>query len=419
MADRLKAGFGKGTIHFPKDLFPLENFCGVHDDPHVRLMVLQFPDESFALLEGELVIIPKSSVDRWRSRISEAFQIPVCKVVIQMTHTISTPHEPGPMGPPARRPDPTEEELHKRSIYHQVTDAAVEEAICQARENFGDAVPGWGSGLCEVNVNCDQETPFGWWLGADLHAVSNHKMTILRVNDTEGNTKGMFVSFGMKPAAIDNAGKADGKRLISADITGVFCEKMEETYGVPVIYSVSAGGNQIPKKSALKSVVTAQGEIREIDEGPAAGLAYAAELGNEMYLAGRQIADGIICNETINQTEWKEVSFQWIRKSGGPRKLLKSPEYIPEKETKLSAETFRMGQTVFVFVRPEMTAEAEQKLIEKNTAERIILMTLTNGEMKCLPDEVAFARGTYEAQGSNLMPGAAEELINRVLDVLK
>lgn len=47
------------------------------------------------------------------------------------------------------------------------------------------------------------------------------------------------------------------------------------------------------------------------------------------------------------------------------------------------------------------------------------LLTLTNGEMKCLPDQSSFEKGTFEAQGSNLMPGAAETLIRIVSEEIR
>ena len=150
---------------FPEDLYPLEGFSGINDDPHVRLMVLQFEETAFALLEAELVIVPQKSIQTWQEMIREAFDIPVEQVVVQMTHAITTPHEPGPMGPPDRRPAPTEEDLRKRTVYHEATDHAVAEAIESAKHGMGDASLGWGSGLCNVNVNCDVETSYGWWLG--------------------------------------------------------------------------------------------------------------------------------------------------------------------------------------------------------------------------------------------------------------
>ena len=418
MATAIRAAFGKGVIRFPESLFPLEGFAGVHDDPHVRFMLLSLEDTAVALLEAELVIVPLSSVETWRRKVSDAFHVPVEQVVVQMTHAITTPHEPGPMGPPHLRPEPTKEDLWKRELYHEATDLAVDEAIRQAMEDLSESVLGWGSGACTVNVNCDMETPFGWWIGRNDNAPSNHTMTVLRVDHAEGGLKGIFVSFGMKPAAIDNAGRKEGRRFVSAEVAGVFCRRMEEAYGVPVIYSVSAGGNQIPRQTALRQEVSAQGEIQEIDEGPEQGFAYAGLQGAQMCETARGIVDSITCGETISGGKWAGASLKWPRRRGGPRKLVKELTHIPEGDAELTADIFRLGETAFVMVRPELTVEVERLLLDTCGNRRMILMTLTNGEMKCLPDQDAFRRGTYEAQGSNLMPGAAEALIKAVSDII-
>ena len=414
----IQAGFGRGTIRFPAEIFPLEGFCGVHDDPHVRLMVLRCEESAFALLEAELVIIPNSAIDRWRNMISGAFEIDRDHVVMQMTHAITTPHEPGPMGPPDKRPEPTEEDLRKRNIYHTVTDAAVTDAIRQAKETMSSAALGWGAGPCDVNVSCDVETPFGWWLGTNPDGYSNHTMTVLRVNSREGGMKGLLVSFGMKPAAIDNAGQKEGKRLISSEIAGVFCEKMEAVYGVPVIYSVSAGGNQIPRQTALGHGVSEDGKPFDTDEGPEAGFRYAEVQGAEMCEAAKSIVDSITCEAEAVDSAWEDCAIRWQRRRGGPRKLSKSVAHEPQGETEVTANLFRLGDTTFVMVRPELTAEVERYLLNKSPAKRTILMTLTNGEMKCLAHQEAFAQNTYESQGG-LMPGAAEALMDTIIKTME
>ena len=159
-----------------------------------------------------------------------------------------------------------------------------------------------------------------------------------------------------KPAAIDNAGRRDSARLVSSEIAGAFCEKLEKAYGVPVIYSVSAGGNQIPRYTALRSEVTADGETVEVDEGPAQGFIYAATLAEEMKAAAMDILDGIKCGEAPGKAEWSSAAVKWERKRGGPRKLTKELSYTPEGETELTADLFALGDTAFVLVRPEMTA---------------------------------------------------------------
>ena len=419
MVTIIQAGFGRGTICFPESIFPLEGFSEVHDAPHVRLMVLKLPGSAFALLEAELVIVPQTSVDLWRDKIAGAFEISREQTVVQMTHTFTTPHEPGPLGPPGKRSEPTEEEFRKRAIYHEVTNQAVDEAIQQAKESFGNATLGWGEGTCKVNVNCDIETPFGWWLGNDPEGYSNHTMTVLRCDDSSGKLKGLLVNFGMKPAAIDNAGRKENCRQISSEVSGAFCNKMEMSFGVPVIYTVSAGGNQVPYKSAFHHEVSAQGEALEIDGGVAQGLTYADEVSDEMMAVCSGIVKEIRCQEGILDGKWQHCSMPWTRRRGGPRKLIKELTHTAEGEVTITADLFHMGTTTFVMVRPEMTAECERLLQEENRNRRVLLMTLTNGEMKCLPDRASFDKGTYEAQGSNLMPGAAEALIRMVSDVIR
>ncbi len=418
MATIVKAGFGKGVICFPESMFPIEGFQGIHDHPNVRLMVLEFEKESIAVLAVELVIIPGSSIDNWKKMISDAFYIPISKVVVHMTHAITTPHEPGPSGPPDRRPELTQEDLRKRKLYHEATDEAVKTAIAEARMSRKTATFGWGNALCDVNINCDIATPFGWWLGENESAAVNHRMTVLRVNDLQGQISGLLVSYGMKPAAIDNSGRKEGIRQISSEVAGVFCRKLEERYHVPVLYCVSAGGNQVPKKTSLKNRLDQAGKVIEADEGVEQGFLYAEELGEQMAQTGISIVDSITCTEDTPAVGWERTGMTWKRKKGGPRKPMREMVCIPEKEIELTADLFCMGSTAFVFVRPEMTVEAEEILLEKSPFARTILMTLTNGEMKCLPEQSAYERATYEAQGSNLMPGAAESLIDRIVSKL-
>lgn len=271
----------------------------------------------------------------------------------------------------------------------------------------------------ETPFNCDVETPFGWWLGNDPDGYSNHSMTVLRCDDDSGELKGILVSFGMKPSAIDNAGRKENQRQISSEICGAFCNKMETAFGVPVIYAVSAGGNQVPCKSAFRHQVNAQGEVLEIDEGVTQGLAYADELSDEMYAACAGIVKEIRCQESVLDGKWSGCSMPWTRRRGGPRKLTRKVTHTAEGETAITADLFQMGATTFVMVCPEMTAECERLLRAENPNHRVILMTLTNGEMKCLPDQSSFEKGTYEAQGSNLMPGAAEVLIGIVSEKIR
>lgn len=422
MATVVKAGFGKGTIRFPDSLFPVEGFTGVHDDPHARLMVLETEAEQMALLAVELVNIPRSAVAAWREQISTAFGIPLEKIWVHMTHAITTPHEPGPMGPPDKRPAPTAEDERKKKLFHEVANAAVAEAIEGAKADLSEARLGWGTGTCNANVNRDVETPYGWWIGKKGDGPSNHTMTLLRVDGLDGAPKGFLISYGLKPCAVDNAGMRDGTRLVSAEVCGACCNQVEEAYGVPTLYCMSAAGDQIPAKTAFSECVDDEGQVHLNDEGPEQGFVYLEELSREMSGCALAIAKGITCDEEVEQAGWANVSFRWEKRKGGRRVLSKELASIPDGEMEVTSEVFRLGNAAFVAVRPEVTTPVEADLLARSPYAHTILLSMTNGEMKYLTERAAFERGTWEAQSCMLMPGAAEKLVDEVvakLDALK
>ena len=416
----IQDGFGKGTIRFPQEMFPTEGFRGVHDEPHARLMVLKMEQDAFALLAMELVICPKDMVAAWWEQIGAAFGIPAEKVWVHVNHTITTPHEPGPKGPPGHRPPPTEEDKHRASLYRESVNAAVAAAIAGTQENMAPATMGWGEGECHINGNRDVETPYGWWIGPAGDGPSNHTMNILRVDEQDGATKGIVMFYGIKPCAIDNSGMRENTRLVSSEVTGVACLELEARFGAPVMFCMTAAGDQVPVKQSLLDVVTEDGEAIQADEGPEKGLEYAAELGKQMAEDAANIAGSIACGENDCVTGWGHVSFPWEkRRGGGPRRLTKHLEHTPDGAGEMTAEMFRLGNTAFVAAKPEINCVTERELMEKSPFERTVLISMVNGDMKYMPDQSSFDRGTWEAQSAMLMPGAAEQLVTKTVEQLE
>ena len=416
----IQAGFGKGTIHFLQEMFPTEGFCGVRDDPHARLMVLKMEQDAFALLAMELVICPKDMVAAWRDQIGDVFGMPAEKVWVHVNHTITTPHEPGPKGPPGHRPPPTKEDKHRASLYREAVNAAVETAISTAKADMSPASFGWGTGQCRINGNRDVETPYGWWIGPAGDGPSNHTMNVLRVDGADGATKGLVMFYGVKPCAIDNSGMRANTRLVSSEVTGVACLELEERFGAPVMFCMTAAGDQVPVKQSLLDVVTEDGEAIQKDEGPEKGLVYASELGKQMAADAANIAGGITCSESACVTGWGHVSFPWEkRRGGGPRRLMKTLEHTPDGVAELTADMFRLGDTAFVAAKPEINCVTERELMKKSPFERTVLITMVNGDMKYMPDKGSFDRGVWEAQSAMFMPGAAEQLVEKTVEQLE
>ena len=414
---KIKAGFGRGQILFPEELFPIEGFQGIHDFPHARIMILESGGMKMAICALELVSMSARGIGLCREIIMKETATPGEHIWVHVTHAISTMHEPGPMGPPDKRPPETEEDLRKRKIYYVAIESAVTEAAKQAAEDFSEGSFGWGEGECDANKNRDVETPFGWWTGSDSQGPSNKKMTVLKFVKPDGTPKGFFISYGIKPCAIDNAGMENGTRQVSADVGGVCCRLMEEKYGVPALFAVSAAADQVPKETAWMEEVNETGEVFVRDDGFGQGLVFMEKYGTEMGKCAVAIADGISCTENLAVMKYGEASFQWPARDNRGKKGPSQPKEWPDSgmcivETGL----FAMGDTVFVAEKPEINCQTEKELAEKSAYERTILLCMVNGGMKYMPDKLGYERNTLEAQKSGLQPGAAEKFVEVVAE---
>lgn len=421
--DSLKAGFGRGEIVFPQEMFPVEGFIGVHDSPYARLMVLESGGEKIAVAALEMVNVPPRGIELCQSVIEKITGAPRTRIWVHVTHPVTTMHEPGPMGPPDRRPPETEEDRAKKRLYYQALERAVTEAAQQAADSFGEAQLGWGTGRCEVNRNRDVETPFGWWVGLNPDGPSNKTMTVLRVEDRNGNLKGIFISYALKPCAIDMAGMTTHDRQVSADVGGACCQEVEAKLGVPALFCCAASGDQMPREQAFVEIVTEDGRSMPKDDGVAKGLEIAARLGAEMGQDALAIAEKIQCTETGTAIAHRKVSFQWPTMDGRPRgpRGPKPPvrEYPVNGECTMEAEIFTLGDTALVAEKPEVNFQTERELWEQSPFAHTCLICMVNGGMKYMPDRLAYARNTFEAQSTILQPGGAERFVEVVAEALK
>lgn len=417
---QLKAGFGKGEIVFPQEIFPVEKFIGVHDSPYARLMVLDSDGVKMAIASLEMVNVPPRGIELCQDVIEQKTGTPRERIWVHVTHAISTMHEPGPMGPPDRRPPATEHQKYQQKLFFDAIEAAITVAAQQAAESMGEAKIGWGTGTCDANINRDIETPFGWWTGLNPDGPSNKTMTILRVEDLSGKPKGFWINYGIKPCAIDNAGMETGDRQVSADVCGVCSQMMEEKFGVPAVFCVSAAGDQVPKEQALLDEVQADGSVIHRDYGVEKGIEIVARLGAVMGRDAIAIAEKTECTETEAQIRHRTLSFPWVKKNGrikGPGKPVK--EYPVEGECMVGAEILTLGNAAFVAEKPEVNCQTELELKEKSPFVHTCLICMVNGGMKYMPDRLAYERNTFESQSSMLQPGAAERFVDEVVAELK
>ena len=245
-------------------------------------------------------------------------------------------------------------------------------------------------------------------------------MTVLRVEAMSGQALGFLISYGIKPCAIDNAGMDACDRLVSADVCGVCSRMMEQRFGVPALFCVSAAADQVPGQQALLDEISPSGSVVHRDVGVAQGLVYVAQYGGMMGRDAIGIAEKIECTNADATIRHSALSFRWpthsVRQAEGPKP---APEIIASGETDITAEIFTLGDAAFVAEKPEINCETERALQALSPFRHTLLMCMVNGGMKYMPDQLAYERNTFEAQRSMLMPGAAEQFVQLTAEALR
>lgn len=433
---KFRAGAGSAEIVFPQEMFPTDRLYGVHDNPHVRILLFE-GGEKAAIVAYELVN-GDSFVNSSRELVSRLADIPYENVWVHVTHPITTPHTPGgppavpgvinsfggaggPGGKPQGGPRKDPEGPRKKALFLDSIHKALKAAIAAALNTMQDASYGVGTGECHVAVNRDVETPFGWWTGINPLGKTNKKMTILRVDGQNGKPIGFFMSYGVKPCAIDMSDMDKPTRLVSSDVPGVACRIMEKKFGVPCLFGMSAAGDQVPRDQVYVDCVDGEGKVGHMDLGVEKGFEVVEKLGREMGDVAVSIAESILCTADKADIAVARSNVMVELKAGASRldAPVKEMEYRADGKTELDAGAIRLGDDfVFVAIRPETNCQTERELWESSPFENTVLISMVNGGMKYMPDKSAYELATWEAGSSMVMPGSAEKWVARAADML-
>ena len=395
--DGMKAGAGKSEIRFPAEMFPIEGFNGIHDNPCARILVLESGVRA-AFVSMELVMVDDEMLDVLKGLICDITGTAKENIWILATHTITTPHPP--------RREPEKKPAYEKAIVEAVTTAAVQAAVMK------DAVLEIGEGTCDINRNRDRLTPYGWWIGPGADGPSSKRLMVLSVKDAGGAMIGALVNYDLKPSAIDNAGMADGSRKISGDVTGAACALAEEEWGAPCLYMTGAAADQVPAEQAWYEELDEEGRNRQVDLGVEKGLELAGKYGRmlgeaimDTAAAGRRMPAGRIIR--------REDSFRWDLHDRIERKPQTEITYVPlGKSVELPVDVIVLGDIAMVAEKPEVCHATEQELLARSPFPVTMLFTMVNGGMKYMPDQESCRRVTWETIGTMLMPGAAEKFVD-------
>ena len=388
----LKAGAGAQEIVFEQAMFPVEGFNGeVHQNPYVRVLVLE-RETKVAIVSYETVNVPSDVIAAVKESVGKITDTPAENVWVHATHAITTPHAP--------------DDAAKRELFVESMTTAAAAAAEQAAATFQPAQVGVATGELDVNANRGIQIGENWYYGLNSTMPSNKKMTIVSFASLEGDPIGFFISYGIKPTAIDNVEMSAGTRKISSDVPGVACQMMEEEFGVPAMFCMPCCGDQIPKETAMFYVENEKGEAELVELSVAEGIEIVERLGDEMGDKAIEIAKGITYTTESQEIVAADTSFTWSNKN-------------EDGEVTIDVRGITIGDDIaFVGIKPETNAATEQQLWEASPYKYTMVLSFLDGDQKYMPDAQGHELHTWEWKRSGTAKGSAEKFVEVAVELL-
>jgi neutral ceramidase len=395
----LKAGFGRADIT-PKLGCQMVGYgnrpggaSGIHDRLQARAMVLEDAGGSWALVSNDLCYTSSDTVAAVRKVVQERTGIPGDHVLVSCTHTHAGPHD-------------GHAQNWDRPLAEIIADAVV--AAHEARQ---PARIGSGSGiLYGYSINRR-------WLDRPI----DPGVTVLRVDDLDGNVLGLFTNFACHSVVLgyDNT-------QISGDWPGEAMRQLEDRFpGATCLFTQGGSGNVNPLVSGVRKrlrggqTIWAIGDVSTYYGSPddtnkwsigdrgggtfAEVVELATAFADEVaYTASR------IPTTTPTQPFWSEQVT--VNAAAEPDEYPErpAPPLITERPgfqdpSNIPAEIMLAGFGDLVLVTQPAEVFAETAIDLKIRLRALgyrtpALVTYTNGFLLYLPEPDAFPEGGYEVR---------------------
>ena len=426
---QLKAGAGKAIIEIPADFFPQEGFSGIHDDIHVRVVILDSL-KKVVLVSLELTSLPGTEVDLLKEIVHSVTEATVENIWICATHSFSSPH----FMPPFMLKD--EEAVRKTKMFRSAIHNAVEKSCRIASDKLQDAVMGTDSGICNVNINRDVLTKKGWWIGSNFEAGSDKTLSVIRIdkadntedkadnteNNSEEVTIALIFNYNVQSAIMDGSSLEDGTKMITPDLAGKASDYIEKEYGknITALFLIGAAGDQAPVKKAKFTFENQSGDLEEKDLKEK-GYQFIEELGETLGKETIAVARRIKCTSikgiVTGKTDF-QCPGQVMPKNIHDIQPSFTYEYISEADKESGVEAIGIGDLVLLGTKPELCHNTARELKNASPFSHTLIATMVNGASKYMADEESYEKTTYEAMNSPFGKGSAEILTENAIALL-
>ena len=386
----------------------------IHDETHVRCIVLDDGQTRLAILTADLCMIYREQLDEAKKRAHAITGIPIENMMMSATHTHS-----GGTACSVFQSDPDKDYL--RFLVERIADAVV-----RANNNLAPARIGWDVGDEPTLVfnrrwrmnPVEIKNPFG---GIDQLSTNQVKditdpgLPVISIQTPDGHLIALLANYSLHYVGGTGPGE------VSADYFGMFAERMKQL--------LQSDSNKYPPFVAMLSNGTS-GNINNVNNK-------GNRLSLPPYTRMQQVAN-IVAAEAFKA--YQNIKYQdWISLSSVQKEIIanaKSPimdsrEEIYARETMLLKDypkqvplilqAFRLGDLAITAIPCEVFVEIGLEIKEKSPFKPTFTTSLANGYNGYLPTPEHHKLGGYEtwrARSSYLEVDASNKVTETVFELL-
>jgi hypothetical protein len=362
-----------------------ESFKGIHDNLHVRAIVVDDGTTQAAVVVCEVIGISAPLWETITERLTRETAIPRDQIVLASVHTHAAPAL-GTYGEPAEG-----DAARPRAAYVARLEDAVVTAVRQARSALQPARIGYGTGKANVNMNRRARNgDGGWMLGNNPDGVSDKTVAVIKFETMAGEPLAIVSNYAVHGTVL-----GPGNLQISADLPGAVSRVVEKHYGERVVspWTSGAAGDQDP-------IYRTGTDFRNV-----------AALGQ---LLGEEV---IRVAERIRTTPRGRVRGMQKDVTCPGKRTVQSPgpgrEYTIEDAdpVPIRLSLLVINDIAVAGVSGEVLTNIALRLKRESPFNRTVMVTHANGSSGYLADDAAYDQVSYEIVATRARRGCAEGAI--------
>ena len=423
-----KAGSAVEQVRLDELCFPNAESVALHGEICVRVVIFE-TDRRFAILSTDMPSMFDNDLIYCRDLLQEAAGVAPEDAWITVTHCYSAPHTWDLEGRPGggRAPKAMEEPA-MRAAQVRINDAfraayrhAAEKALADLRE----AVVGFGTGSCAINVNRNMYTADGWWKGVNHDGYTDKHLAVVRIDDLQGSPIAVLYNYSVQITAGAGPIPDAGGRVANADISGVASRYIEAEFGndCAAVFLCGAAGDQVPLLLINYCETDKDGTLREreVSLGTAGFAVVDAQgkmLGNAAAKAAAAIQD--MRPVSVIQTARRDYTCGCQKREGEMRSKRPTHQYsfVPDGTKDLPVYAMLLDDIALVGLLPEMDGITVAEIRERSPFEKTLVASFVNGNAKSMPQAGSYELLQYTAINSPFAAGSAEQTRDEAVTLL-